>query len=167
MRNKKCVLGITLLVVGLISSLFFIYQFQNKLNNLTNQNLVLSEENKKAKQINSENVAVISNLNVDIRKRDDIIESLPKLEEHMIQQLKTKGFKGDSQVIILDLIKHKELIPYEGVLGGTMKFDNIYVLTDQWVLASINDGHIDGFMLLKYDLSNGKILWQVISSYLN
>ena len=87
----------------------------------------------------------------------------------MILQMKTKGFKGGSEEIISDLVKHKELIPYKGVVGGIMNFyddSKIYVLTDQWVFASFNDGHIGGYMLLKYELSNGKILWKVMNSYL-
>jgi hypothetical protein len=169
MRNKKCVLGTTLLVVGFIFSLFVIYHFRNELSNIKHQNSVLSEENNKLKQMNSDYISKNSNLKGDIQKREDIIRTQPKLEESIIKELKRKGFKGDSQEIISNLIKHSELIPYEGVLGGTMGFydeSRIYVLTDQWVLASFNDGHIDGYMLLKYNLSNGKILWKVIDSYL-
>lgn len=120
--------------------------------------------------MNSDTVAIITKLNGEIRKRDYTIKALPKLEEYMIENLKKNGFKGDTEEIVSDLMKHKELIPFKGVVGGTMNFYDpitIHVLTDKWVFASINDGHIDGFMLLKYEMSNSKILWKVVSSYLN
>ncbi|HVJ47992.1 hypothetical protein [Desulfitobacterium sp.] len=87
----------------------------------------------------------------------------------MLLRLQSKGFKGDPQEIVSDLRKHSELIPYKGVLGGTMGFYNenaIHVLTDQWVLASFNDGHIGGYMLLKYDWNDGEFSWKVMESYL-
>jgi len=76
----------------------------------------------------------------------------------------------EKQDIINDLISHPELIPYDGVLGGKMGFyypDEIRVLTDRWVLAGFDDGHINGYMLLSYSIDNGKISWKVIDSYLD
>lgn len=72
--------------------------------------------------------------------------------------------------IINDLIKHPELIPYDGVLGGTMGFydpEGIQVLSDRWVFAGFDDGHINGYMLLRYSSNDGKISWEVIDSYLD
>ncbi|AET67761.1 hypothetical protein Desor_2157 [Desulfosporosinus orientis DSM 765] len=83
--------------------------------------------------------------------------------------LEQQGFVGSVQDIVNDLIKHPELIPYEGVLGGKMGFynkDEIYVLTDQWVCAYFNDGHIGGSLLLSYKINNGAIEWKVIDSRL-
>lgn len=73
------------------------------------------------------------------------------------------------QEIIADLLNHNELIPYDGVLGGKMWFcskENVYVLSDKWVYAYFDDGHINGYMLLRYSVSNGIISWKVIDSYL-
>jgi len=69
-----------------------------------------------------------------------------------------------------DLRKHPELIPYDGVLGGTMGFydsKGIRVLSGRWVFAGFDDGHINGYMLLSYRLNDGKISWEVIDSYLD
>jgi len=56
-------------------------------------------------------------------------------------------------------------------MGGTMGFysqKDIHVLTSRWVLASFEDGHIGGRMLLEYDVSSGgEIQWKVISAYLD
>jgi hypothetical protein len=78
----------------------------------------------------------------------------------------------DNQVkdIVSDLMKHPELIPHKGVLGGTMGFyseQNIKVLNSKWVLAQFEDGHIGGWMLLEYKvLKSGSISWKVIDSFL-
>lgn len=72
--------------------------------------------------------------------------------------------------IINDLRKHPELIPYDGVLGGTMGFydpEGIHILSDRWVFAGFDDGHINGYMLLSYSINDGKISWEVIDSYLD
>ena len=169
MRNKKLILGIIILVAVFLGLSFGINNFVDQLKNLNKENSTLIEENNKLKKEISEQIGTISNLNSEIEKREEIIKKLPKLEPYMVEKLKTKGLKGDCQEIISDLMKHSELIPYEGIVGGKMGFydeSKIHVLTDQWVLAEFNDGHIGGYMLLKYEYSNNKILWKVIESYL-
>lgn len=72
--------------------------------------------------------------------------------------------------IINDLRMHPELIPYDGVLGGTMGFydpEGIRVLSNRWVFAGFDDGHINGYMLLSYHINDGKISWEVIDSYID
>ncbi len=89
---------------------------------------------------------------------------------HIINSLKRKGFNGKLKDVTDDLIQHPELIPYDGVLGGTMGFyfpEDIHVLTDKWVLAYFEDGHISGYMLLEYTINNDSISWRVMESYLN
>jgi len=85
-------------------------------------------------------------------------------------ELKEKGLKDPINDLKLDLIKHPELISEEPVLGGTMGFyeDSIQIITKRWVLASFEDGHIGGHILLEYTVSDeGVISWQVIDSYLD
>jgi hypothetical protein len=88
-----------------------------------------------------------------------------------IMRLKKQGLSNPVDDLIDDLMKHKELIPFKGVLGGTMSFyskKDIHVLTSRWVLAAFEDGHIGGQMILEYTVSlGGKINWKVISAYLN
>jgi len=86
-------------------------------------------------------------------------------------ELQKKGLSRLEEALTTDLMGHRELIPYEGVMGGTMGFyskENIHVLTARWVLASFEDGHIGGHMLLEYAVSpGGEIRWKVISAYLD
>lgn len=68
-----------------------------------------------------------------------------------------------------ELRNHKEVIPYEGVLGGTMGFyipGNILILNDRWIYAEFEDGHIGGAILLKYEISKDSVLtWDVIDAF--
>lgn len=80
----------------------------------------------------------------------------------------TKPLQITADMIVADLLKHPELIPYEAVLGGVMSFykETTDVLSDRWVFAYFEDGHINGNMLLEYSVKNGVISWKVIDSYL-
>lgn len=131
-------------------------------------NWSLTQEVSRLQQKNEENTAELTRLESEIQKRDERIKTLPQLEQPMLLRLQSKGFKGEQNEIVSDLMKHSELIPYEGVLGGIMGFydeKSIYVLSDQWVLASFSDGHSGGYMLLKYDWNKGEFFWKVIDSY--
>lgn len=79
----------------------------------------------------------------------------------------TKPVETNADIIISDLLKHPELIPYEPVLGGKMTFykEHTQVLSDKWVFAYFEDGHIVGHMLLGYSVHDGVISWEVIDSY--
>ena len=88
-----------------------------------------------------------------------------------ISKLQKLGLADPAEDLASDLIQHRELIPYEGVMGGTMGFyskKDIHVLTTRWILASFEDGHIGGCMLLEYQVSpEGEIQWNVLSAYLD
>jgi hypothetical protein len=85
-----------------------------------------------------------------------------------IQAMKKKGLHDPINEIIADLKQHRELIPYKGVLGGTMNFyddSKIWVLTKKWVLAYFEDGHVAGYLLLEYEVTQGgKIRWKTVAS---
>lgn len=158
MRDLKARIGIGVFVLLLAISGVVVYQ-----------NWSLTQEVSRLKQKNEESIAELNRFESEIQKRDDKIKTLPKLEQPMSLRLQSKGFKGEPKEIVSDLMKHSELIPYEGILGGTMGFydeKSIHVISDQWVLASFSDGHTGGYMLLKYDWNEGEFSWKVIDSYL-
>ena len=67
-----------------------------------------------------------------------------------------RGFdtiENPEEFIATALKGHPELIPLEPVLGGTMEFRQIEVLTDDWVLARYDDGHVQGKAIFSYKLS--------------
>jgi hypothetical protein len=88
-----------------------------------------------------------------------------------IAHLNKQGISRLEENLATDLMGHRELIPYEGVMGGTMGFyskEDIHVLTSRWVLASFEDGHIGGHMLLEYRVGpGGNISWRVLSAYMD
>jgi hypothetical protein len=87
-----------------------------------------------------------------------------------IQAMKKKGLADPVSQIIADLKRRRELIPYKGTLGGTMNFyddGKIWILTKKWVLAYFEDGHVAGYLLLEYEVTQGGgITWKTIASYL-
>jgi len=87
-----------------------------------------------------------------------------------IAQLKREGLTDPVRQLREDLASHRELIPFEGVHGGTMGFyypGSIALLDAQWVFARFEDGHIGGSCLLEYEiLPGGEIKWSVIKARL-
>jgi len=93
----------------------------------------------------------------------------PGLQDWEVERLQKKGLQDPVVDLVSDLQEHPELIPHSGVLGGTMAFGfprKIHVLTDRYVLAYFEDGHIAGWMLLEYQVARGgRITWRRIDSY--
>jgi len=82
--------------------------------------------------------------------------------------LQSRGLADPVEDIVADLQKHPELIPFEGHFGGTMDFYDgcVLALTDRWVLASFEDGHNDGYILLRFDVGpDGDIRWERLAAY--
>jgi hypothetical protein len=149
-------LGFLILAVGLI----YVYhrrssKYEDLLKNEQQQTGILS--------------AKIDSLTFLITGYKRMLEFPFKLDSWKIAQLKKQGLSEPLNDIITDLSKHMELIPFKGVLGGTMGFydlENIIVTSNE-VFAPFDDGHIMGYMLLKYQVSSeGKISWKVLDAYL-
>lgn len=61
-----------------------------------------------------------------------------------------------------------ELIPEEGVLGGSMQFINTEILNERFIWAEFEDGHINGEAIYQYRLSKeGKPQFRLISKIPN
>ncbi len=65
-----------------------------------------------------------------------------------------RGIKNPEEFIETSLKNKPELIPLKAVLGGTMRFGNVQLLSDKWLIADFNDGHIEGKGLFKYTFKN-------------
>lgn len=83
-----------------------------------------------------------------------------------LRRFEQKGIEDPISFLRDQVQDNPELIPTEPVLGGTMSFydrDAIQVLNDRWVLATYEDGHISGQILLEYDIDEeGEISWEVL-----
>ena len=158
MKHKERIIWIGSLVIILAVSLFVILQYQTKLTNSEQKKMSLQQQN-------GDYVTQVAELKGEIEKL-----GLANYDKTTILELQRKGFTGQLKDIVEDLKMHTELIPYKGILGGTMGFygdNDIHVLTNKWVFAYFQDGHISGYMLLRYDINNGSISWKVIDSYLD
>lgn len=65
-----------------------------------------------------------------------------------------RGIENPEEFIETSLRNKPELIPMDAVLGGTMRFGNVQLLSDKWLIADFNDGHIEGKGLYKYTFKN-------------
>ena len=69
--------------------------------------------------------------------------------------------------VISALQQQTEKIPLDAVLGGNMEFRQIEVLTEDWVMAIYDDGHIQGKSIYEYELQpNGKLKFTEVVSRL-
>lgn len=84
------------------------------------------------------------------------------LDEFQVEELKTEGLDDPARELRASLESRPDLIPFPGVLGGTMSFSEPYIilLRRPHVFAEFDDGHISGRMLLSYTVTNGKIEWK-------
>lgn len=115
--------------------------------------------------------AQVADLQARCEEYEKRVQDQPGLTPWEVEELQKKGLVHPAADLVADLQKHPELVPHKGVLGGTMAFgfpEKIHVLTNRYVLAYFEDGHIAGWMLLEYAVSKGgKIFWRVIDSYLD
>lgn len=88
------------------------------------------------------------------------------LMQYEIRQFQSLGLENPEEDILMDLYNNPQLIPHEGVLGGTMRFhsmDDLKLINGSWAYARYEDGHITGEMLLEYQVGrNGTITWNII-----
>ena len=94
-------------------------------------------------------------------------ESSYGLQEEDRQFLISKGLQSPIHDLVQDLMKHNELIPCKGTLGGTPGFNDpnrIAVLSRDRVIAEYDDGHVEGTIGLTFTVLNGAISWKVVNS---
>jgi hypothetical protein len=97
------------------------------------------------------------------------VEEPSNIRQHQLQEadrqfLIEKGLQEPINDLVKDLMKHNELIPCEGTVGGTPGFynpDRIAVLSKDHVIADYDDGHVEGTVELTFTVSNGTISWTV------
>jgi len=86
------------------------------------------------------------------------------LDELDIARLKEQGLEDPPRQLRKSLLDHPDLIPFPGVLGGTMEFrpdDAIILLWSPYVFARFDDGHEQGSLLAAYSVQpGGQIQWR-------
>lgn len=75
------------------------------------------------------------------------------------------SIKDPKEFIKNSLKEHPEQIPLKPVVGGTMAFREVKVLTNDWVLGIYDDGHIEGKSIYQYRLQpNGRLKFTHVTS---
>lgn len=92
------------------------------------------------------------------------------LDEHTRRGFRNAGIDEPLEAMRIALMQRPDLIEHEPVLGGTFFFleDSVRLLSDRYVYAEFEDGHVMGRALLAYELSpDGGITLELIDSYLH
>jgi len=81
------------------------------------------------------------------------------------ERLIESGINNPTEFIEKSLREKTELIPLKAVLGGTMHFGNIQILSKEWLIADFDDGHVQGRAIYKYKLNEkGQLEFKLLNS---
>ncbi len=72
-----------------------------------------------------------------------------------------------TEALAVALLRSPDLIPFEAPVGGVFYFleDSVEVLSDRYVYAACEDGHVMCHMLLAYERNGDDVSFQVIDGY--
>ncbi|GEM_PF-1242023 len=167
--HKGYITAIFFLIAVMLFLTYTVWNSYEQIDDLENREARLVEERDVLREQIEELEAMVEDVEPEEIEVDEAGRSL--LSNFEINRLKRQGLDDPVNDITKDLLSRNDLIPYDGVLGGTMSFyapQNIHILSPQWVFAYFEDGHIRGEMLLKFTIDNdGNINWSVIDSYLD
>jgi hypothetical protein len=75
------------------------------------------------------------------------------------------GISNPVEFVENALRERTELIPLEAILGGTMHFGKIQLLSSEWLIAEFDDGHIWGRGIYKFSLNDqGELDFELLHS---
>lgn len=119
-------------------------------------------------------VSAIDSLTSEVKKVKITSDSLQALlnEKDMFLKSDTVYFGPEfnaipnpAETIKKALKARPELIPIEPVLGGEMQYRKITILSDSWLFAMYDDGHVQGKSLIEYELQpNGELQFKILIS---
>jgi hypothetical protein len=102
---------------------------------------------------------------------DSLLARTSFLDPLETDELQRRGLKDPVMDLKSDLMSHPELIPYEGTMGGTMRFptpSSIILLPGGYAHARFEDGHISGEAIFTFSVDmGGRIQWQRIAARLD
>jgi len=116
--------------------------------------------------------AEIVKLNLAVKDNNSELntsQKLSKLQSWDIKRFQKKGLTNPEDDILDNLTKQAQLIKFEPQPGVSWRFDKneTIILSNRWIFTKFDEGHMLGSMLLKYNVDNGSITWEVISQYLD
>jgi hypothetical protein len=156
-NNFKNFILFIFIICTIIFGILFIFEMKNT-SNLVKLNIGLKAE------IDNVNLAVYNN-----KSELNTVYKLSKLQSWDIKRFQKKGLTNPEKDILDNLSKQTKLIKFEPQPGVTWRFDinETIILSNRWIFTKFDEGHFLGSMLLKYNVDNGSITWEVISQYLD
>ena len=124
-------------------------------------------------ELKSENTSLINQvhkLNIRISSLESKLDSLTKMNQYWFGDYEKQSFENSGITNIESLIDSSlrakpELIPIDAILGGTMSFGQIQLLSSNWLVAEYDDGHIMGRALYSFEMDeNNKVNFELITS---
>jgi hypothetical protein len=89
-------------------------------------------------------------------------------DSRTLNTLKKQGIPDPKTYVANDLSQHADIIPIKPVLGGNMQFNRIMLMGDHWAIATFEDGHVGGEILLSYSVdAQNKIKWKALQTFSN
>lgn len=152
---------LSLLIFGYNRSSVLESEFQAYKSNSELQIEALQKSIKSETEKNTALEAERDTLRQTIETLEQTLPVIDEFERHLIEKM---GFESEME-ITSDLLSKPELIPYKGVLGGTMTFISADLINDKWVYARFEDGHIMGSGVFEYKVNDDQsITWQVVKT---
>lgn len=78
---------------------------------------------------------------------------------------KYEGIENPQEFIKNQLRNQPERIPLSPEVGGTMAFRKIDIISEKWLLAIYDDGHVQGKAIMEYELQpNGSVKYTLVAT---
>lgn len=98
------------------------------------------------------------------KPKDDVCEAPPGPEW---ERLRSESRPDPQSWLRQSIISREDLIPWKGIHGGTMKIYDpsmVWFLGPRWCIAWVEDGHIGGYMLLRFYPEEEEPRWVILDS---
>lgn len=162
MNYSPIISAILFILVILLGGLYFFVHQENR---------VLEEELSEVTEQKNRLEARVSELQQELEQteeeHDAPVSTFRPLSDYELRRFEQKGISDPVSFLRDELQDRPDLIPAEAVLGGTMHFydrEAIHIISDRWVFAEYEDGHVMGQVLLSYHIDEDRTVnWEVIA----
>ena len=128
---------------------------------LNNKIYLIENQNKQLKNKNDSLLKVLNS--IDKKAINYWFEARYEGEKYVVQGIQDPEYYVDSA-----LHSRPEEIPLEAVLGGTMAFGKVELLSSRWLISEYDDGHIMGRTLFEYQINeDGQVDFKPIKTIEN
>lgn len=152
-------------IIWVVALIFVLFLYLNERQEVEQINKWVQKQNEQLLELDS----VLSDLQSNSYSDSLANESNDWIFDSEIRYLTDNGLSNPVFQLKDDLVNRDDLIPVEGIMGGTMRIystDQIRILPGRYVFAVFEDGHKQGNIILQYEVKDGQISWKIIESSL-